>query len=88
MKTLTVLTAAKYTFDGLRSIVGMNFKYMPELEWKYSYLIALLFIIFTTGVCIYICESKDGQVTYYESRKRNLFLNLISPVFKNMIDIN
>ena len=27
----------------------MNFKYMPELEWKYSYLIALLFIIFTTG---------------------------------------
>ena len=44
----------------------MNFKYMPELEWKYSYLIALLFIIFTTGVCICICDSKDGQVIYYE----------------------
>lgn len=44
----------------------MNFKYMPELEWKYSYLIALLFIIFTTGGCIYICDSKGGRVIYYE----------------------
>ncbi len=49
MKALTVLTAVSTPLTALGALWGMNFKYMPELEWKYSYLIALLFIIFTTG---------------------------------------
>ena len=38
----------------------MNFKYMPELEWKYSYLIALLFIILQQGyVFVYASQRMD-----------------------------
>ncbi|PEO76158.1 magnesium transporter CorA family protein [Bacillus toyonensis] len=55
MKALTVLTAVSTPLTALGALWGMNFKYMPELEWKYSYLIALLFIIFTTvGMYLYM----------------------------------
>ncbi|PKJ52265.1 magnesium transporter CorA family protein [Bacillus sp. SN10] len=49
MKALTVLTAVSTPLTALGALWGMNFKYMPELEWEYGYLIALLSIIFTTG---------------------------------------
>ena len=66
----------------------MNFKYMPELEWKYSYLIALLFIIFTTGGMYLYMRVKGWTGDLLRVKKKKSFLNLISPVFKNMIVIN
>lgn len=59
---------------------------MPELEWKYSYLIALLFIIFTTGGMYLYMRVKGWTGDLLRVKKRNL-LNLINPVYKNMIDI-
>ena len=66
MKALTVLTAVSTPLTALGALWGMNFKYMPELEWKYSYLMALYLLFSQQGVCICICDSKDGQVIYYE----------------------
>lgn len=60
----------------------MNFKYMPELEWKYSYLIALLFIIFTTGGMYLYMRVKGWTGDLLRVKKKKSFLNLINLVYK------
>ena len=32
----------------IASMYGMNFRFMPELEWKYGYLIAIMLMIFSS----------------------------------------
>ncbi len=47
-EVMKVLTAISLIFMPLTFIVGvygMNFKYMPELEWRYGYFIALLVML-------------------------------------------
>ena len=53
MKALTVLTAVSTPLTALGALWGMNFKYMPELEWKYSYLIAL-YLLFSQQRYVYV----------------------------------
>lgn len=54
-KTLTLFTALFTPGTLLGAIWGMNFKYMPELDWKIGYLLALLLIIGATfGVYFYL----------------------------------
>lgn len=51
-EVMKVLTAISLIFMPLTFIVGvygMNFKYMPELEWRYGYFLAL-FLMFGIGV--------------------------------------
>lgn len=55
---------------------------MPELEWKYSYLIALLFIIFTTGGMYLYMRVKGWTGDLLRVKKKKSFLNLINPVYK------
>jgi magnesium transporter len=38
MKVLTIFSALFIPMTFLAGVYGMNFKYMPELDWKYSYL--------------------------------------------------
>ncbi|KAG5177002.1 cora-like Mg2+ transporter protein-domain-containing protein [Tribonema minus] len=49
MYLLTMVTTAFLPGQFLTGVFGMNFKYMPELDWKYSYLIfwALIFALAT-----------------------------------------
>ena len=42
MKVLTVVSTIFMPLTFLAGVYGMNFKYMPELEWHYGYPIALL----------------------------------------------
>lgn len=50
MQLLTLISAIFIPLTFLAGIYGMNFKYMPELEWEYSYfaLIVIMVIIFIT----------------------------------------
>ena len=41
MKTLTVMTSVFIPLTFIASIYGMNFEYMPELTWRWSYYVVL-----------------------------------------------
>jgi magnesium transporter len=49
MKVLTIIATIFMPLTFLAGIYGMNFKYMPELEWKWGYPLILL-VMFTIGI--------------------------------------
>ncbi|MBT2723667.1 magnesium transporter CorA family protein [Bacillus sp. ISL-46] len=44
MKTLTVITTIFTPVMAFGSLWGMNFKHMPELEWKFGYMMSVILI--------------------------------------------
>jgi magnesium transporter len=44
MKTLTVITTIFTPVMAFGSLWGMNFKHMPELEWKFGYIMSVILI--------------------------------------------
>jgi magnesium transporter len=44
MKVLTIIATIFIPMTFLAGIYGMNFKYMPELEWRYAYLFFWIFV--------------------------------------------
>ena len=52
VKMLTVISTIFMPLTFLAGVYGMNFKYMPELEWEYGYPVALLIMI-VIGVFMY-----------------------------------
>ncbi len=59
MKVLTVITTIFVPLTLITGIYGMNFKYMPELEWKYGYLTVLAIM----GSIIF------GMLVYFKRKK-------------------
>jgi len=59
MKVLTIIATIMMPLTVIGSIYGMNFKHMPELEWKYGYYFALA-LMGTIGV---------GMLAFFKSRK-------------------
>lgn len=57
MKTLTVITSIFIPLTLFTGIYGMNFKYMPELEWKWSYPIFWIILI-TAGLTMWLVMRK------------------------------
>ncbi|WP_042356033.1 magnesium/cobalt transporter CorA [Bacillus rubiinfantis] len=45
MKVLTVITTIFMPLSFIAGLYGMNFRYMPELHWKYGYFGVLLFML-------------------------------------------
>ena len=52
VKVFTVLATIFLPATLIASIFGMNFKYMPELTWKYGYPYSLFLMVFTTVVLL------------------------------------
>lgn len=59
MKVLTVIATIMMPLTLVSGIYGMNFRYMPELQWKYGY-IAILLFMFTLGF---------GMLIYFKHKK-------------------
>jgi len=59
MKTLTIVATIFMPLTFIAGIYGMNFTYMPELEWKYGYL----------GIWGVIVLVFLGMVIYFKSKK-------------------
>lgn len=58
MKTLTVISAIFIPLTFLVGVYGMNFRYMPELEWKYGYAAVWLFMLITAGLLVWYMRKK------------------------------
>jgi magnesium transporter len=59
MKVLTVITTIFMPLTFIVGIYGMNFRNMPELNWKYGYFGAL-FVMFLVGAGMSLWFSKKG----------------------------
>lgn len=59
MKTLTIVATIFIPLTFIAGIYGMNFKYMPELEWKFGY-VAIWVVILTILV---------SMVVYFKKKK-------------------
>ena len=54
MKVLTIITTILMPITAIAGIYGMNFQYMPELEWHYGYFVVLaLMLSMTIGLLVY-----------------------------------
>ena len=59
MKLLTMITTIFIPLTFIAGVYGMNFKYMPELYWRYGYFSVLaLMLMITTGMLIYFWRKK------------------------------
>jgi len=55
MKVLTIISTIFIPLSFIAGIYGMNFRYMPELEWKYGYVYALAVMgVFAMGLITYV----------------------------------
>ncbi|WP_114570536.1 magnesium transporter CorA family protein [Exiguobacterium flavidum] len=58
MKALTIFTAVATPMMALGAIWGMNFKNMPELDWKYGYAASLSVIFLSTAAIFWWMKTK------------------------------
>ena len=58
MKLFTVITAVFSPLTLIAGWYGMNFRYMPELNWRYGYPFVISMSAVTVIVCIYIFKKK------------------------------
>ncbi|WP_338447825.1 magnesium/cobalt transporter CorA [Niallia oryzisoli] len=59
MKVLTIITSIFAPLTFIAGIYGMNFEHMPELTWKYGYLLALGIMVIV-GVLLYLWFKRKG----------------------------
>lgn len=59
MKTLTLISSIFIPLTFLAGVYGMNFRYMPELEWHYGYFILIgIFMVIAGGMYIYMKKKR------------------------------
>jgi magnesium transporter len=59
MKVLTIIATIFIPLGFLAGIYGMNFKFMPELEWRWGYFLVIgLMISAGLGMVIYFKKKK------------------------------
>ncbi len=59
MKVLTIIATIFIPLTFVAGIYGMNFKFMPELDWKWSYLVLwILLIVIFLGMVYYFKRKK------------------------------
>ncbi|MGG1679207.1 magnesium transporter CorA family protein [Neobacillus sp. NRS-1170] len=73
MKTLTVITIIFTPIMAYGALWGMNFKYMPELEWKHGYLISIIIIMVSTVLLYGYLKVKGWTGDLLKGRKRGSF---------------
>ena len=61
MKVLTVISLIFMPLTFIAGVYGMNFKYMPELEWRYGYFFALARDVrYRRMPCSFISNGRSG----------------------------
>jgi Mg2+ and Co2+ transporter CorA len=73
VKTLTVITTLMTPVASWGALWGMNFKYMPELDWKIGYPLSLFLIMGTTAALYIMLVKKGWMGDILRGRKKNSF---------------
>jgi magnesium transporter len=58
MKVLTIIATIFIPLSFFASVYGMNFKYFPELGWRYGYLYFWILILIVLGLMLYYFRRK------------------------------
>jgi magnesium transporter len=58
MKTLTIIATIFIPLTFIAGVYGMNFEFMPELQWKYGYILIWSFFLISTLVMIRYFKKK------------------------------
>ncbi|MBN2038898.1 MAG: magnesium/cobalt transporter CorA [Spirochaetes bacterium] len=58
MKVLTIIATIFIPLTFVAGIYGMNFKFMPELEWKWGYFASLGFMLILAGIMLIFFKRK------------------------------
>lgn len=58
MKVLTIIATIFIPLTFIAGVYGMNFVYMPELEWKYGYLFTWIIMFCVAGAMLYYFRKK------------------------------
>ena len=59
MKVLTIIATIFMPLTFLAGVYGMNFKYMPEIGWPWSYPLLWLVMLGIAGVMLYFFKKKN-----------------------------
>jgi len=59
MKVLTIIATIFIPLTFIAGIYGMNFRYMPELEWRWGYPFVMIFMaVLGIGMLFYFKKKK------------------------------
>jgi magnesium transporter len=58
MRTLTASSIILMTCSLIAGIYGMNFRHMPELDWRFGYPAALSLMLGSGGVLVYVFQRR------------------------------
>jgi magnesium transporter len=59
MKVLTVIATIFMPLTFLAGVYGMNFKFMPELGWRWGYPLILIIMLGVGGIMLYFFKKKN-----------------------------
>jgi magnesium transporter len=59
MKVLTIIATIFIPITFVAGIYGMNFKFMPELEWRWGYFMVWAIIIVVAGIMLWFFKKKQ-----------------------------
>ncbi len=58
MKVLTIIATIFMPLTFLAGVYGMNFKHMPELEWKFGYPLIVLVMLIVAVIMLFFFRKK------------------------------
>jgi magnesium transporter len=73
MKTLTVITTVFTPIMAFGALWGMNFIHMPELEWQFGYLLAIIMITISTLLLYGYLKIKGWTGDLLKGKKKGSF---------------
>ncbi len=59
MKVLTIIATIFIPLTFIAGLYGMNFQYMPELDWRWSYPLLWVVLVATSGVMVMYFRRRD-----------------------------
>jgi magnesium transporter len=73
MKTLTVITTVFTPIMAFGALWGMNFEHMPEIQWRFGYLLSITLIIISTLLLYIYLKIKGWTGDLLKGKKNDSF---------------